>query len=247
MVAATLTVAGCRRNETPEVVAPVPTSTEIPTAQTDSPTAPTATPAPTQPTTTTAGAEGTTLNPPKSGRLTAQQAGAQVNLRSQPNAQSSSKGYGLVGDSVQLLRAAEGNDNLTWYYVKFQESGAEGWIRGDFIDTSDGPVAAASQSVAATTLECEGLFEETVFIARYSGSGFTRIDFRNLETNTSFGGNLSYQGENSQGQPTFTGSVTAPAGGSYQARITDLSGGNPRSGSQVALDYEGIPASGICK
>ncbi|MBD0334841.1 MAG: SH3 domain-containing protein, partial [Cyanobacteria bacterium Co-bin13] len=135
MAAATLAVASCRRNETAEVVAPIPTPIETPAASTDAAPAPAATPAPAQP--ATASAEGTAINPPKTAWLTAEQAGAQINLRSQPNAQSQSKGYGLVGDSVQLLRAAEGGDSLTWYYVKFQGSGAEGWIRGDFINTSE--------------------------------------------------------------------------------------------------------------
>ncbi len=78
---------------------------------------------------------GTAISPPQVATLTAEQADAQINLRSQPTTQASSPGYGLVGDPVQLLRAAEGEGELTWYYVKFDESGAEGWIRGDFIST----------------------------------------------------------------------------------------------------------------
>lgn len=84
----------------------------------------------------TAAAQATTLNPPQQGRLTAQQATAQINLRSLPSTVATAKGYGLVGDRVQLLRVTEGRDRDTWYYVKFAESGAEGWIRGDFVTTA---------------------------------------------------------------------------------------------------------------
>ncbi|MGF1461486.1 MAG: SH3 domain-containing protein [Leptolyngbyaceae cyanobacterium] len=89
---------------------------------------------------------GTAINPPQTAALTAKQADAQINLRSQPTTESTSKGYGLVGDPVKLQRAAEGNGGLTWYYVKFDESGAEGWIRGDFIDTSGTATKPASGS-----------------------------------------------------------------------------------------------------
>ena len=85
---------------------------------------------------TTADGGTTSINPPKSANLTAQQADAQINLRSRPTTESTAKGYGLVGDAVELLRATEGEGDFTWYYVKFDESGAEGWIRGDFISTA---------------------------------------------------------------------------------------------------------------
>jgi hypothetical protein len=243
MAAAALAAASCRPRQGAEVVEPLPP--ETPTVQIEPTPAPTAT---TAPTTAAASPGGTPINPPQAATLTAQEAGSQINLRSQPTAQSSSRGYGLVGDAVQLLQAAEGGDNLTWYYVRFQGTGAEGWVRGDFIDTSGRrPTAATPQTAPTTIVECEGVFEETVFTARYSGGSFTRIDFRNLETNATFGGSLSYQGEDAQGRPTYVGSVSPPAGGSFQARIIDLSGGSPRPGSQVALEYEGIPGSGTCR
>ena len=39
-----------------------------------------------------------------------------------------------MGDPVQLLRTTQAGDGYDWYYVKFEQSGAEGWIRGDFIN-----------------------------------------------------------------------------------------------------------------
>ena len=88
----------------------------------------------------------TTINPPTLATLTAQQTDAQINVRSRPTTQSPSKGYGLVGDPIKLLRAAEGDEQLTWYYVKFDESGAEGWIRGDFIDTTGTTVSTPQEA-----------------------------------------------------------------------------------------------------
>lgn len=101
---------------------------------------------PETPETATSVGTGTAINPPQAATLTAQQANAQINLRSQPTTESASEGYGLVDDPVKLLRATEGDGGLTWYYVKFDQSGAEGWIRGDFIDTRDRPARASSGS-----------------------------------------------------------------------------------------------------
>ncbi|HEY9887555.1 MAG TPA: SH3 domain-containing protein [Candidatus Obscuribacterales bacterium] len=92
------------------------------------------------------------LTPPQAGTLTAQQADAQINLRPQPTTDSAATGYGLVGDAVQLLKTATGADGATWYYVKFDESGAEGWIRSDFIRTTDGAAAVSIDSYTSDEL-----------------------------------------------------------------------------------------------
>ncbi|MEM6716407.1 MAG: SH3 domain-containing protein [Cyanobacteria bacterium P01_C01_bin.147] len=103
--------------------------------------------------------QGTAINPPQSATLTAEQASAEINLRSQPTTQSTSEGYGLVGDAVELLRAAEGEGGLTWYFVKFEASGAEGWIRGDFIDTSGSSAGQPpSRNVSIDTFTLDELF-----------------------------------------------------------------------------------------
>ncbi len=103
--------------------------------------------------------QGTAINPPQSATLTAEQADAEINLRSQPTTQSASEGYGLVGDPVELLRAAEGEGGLTWYFVKFDGSGAEGWIRGDFIDTSGSSAGQPpSSNISIDTFTVDELF-----------------------------------------------------------------------------------------
>lgn len=87
---------------------------------------------------------------PAVGILTAKSPDARINLRSEPLAYSSLRGYGLVGDTVQLLDAKwcayalwnehqiESDRQLynpipAWYYVRFPLSRAEGWIRSDYI------------------------------------------------------------------------------------------------------------------
>ena len=91
------------------------------------------TPRPDQP---TADASETSIDPPQVATLVAQQADTQINLRSQPTTQAGEQGYGLVGDAVTLLKSAQGEGGVTWYYVQFASSGAEGWVRGDFVDTA---------------------------------------------------------------------------------------------------------------
>lgn len=77
------------------------------------------------------------------GILIADQPDAQINLRSDKTASSASKGYGLVGDLVELIDASWGIDSFEWYYVKFRNSGAEGWIRRDFIQVNQNPLSAS--------------------------------------------------------------------------------------------------------
>lgn len=112
----------------------------------------------------------TPINPPKSAALTAQQADAQINLRAQPTTASASKGYGLVGDSVKLLQAAEGEDGLTWYYVKFSESGAEGWIRGDFVGTT---TAATNVAQQRASVDIDSFTTDELFAMGSGGCGMT--------------------------------------------------------------------------
>lgn len=115
------------------------------------------------------------INPPRMASLTAQQAEAQINLRSQPTTQSTSLGYGLAGDQVELRQLAEGEGGFSWYYAYFPKSKATGWIRGDFIDTATptaakpatnaaSPTPAASTSTACGADRQESFFETPTFI-----------------------------------------------------------------------------------
>ncbi|MGJ3246378.1 MAG: DUF2927 domain-containing protein [Elainellaceae cyanobacterium] len=68
-----------------------------------------------------------------------------INVRQEPTTRSSVLYEGMVGDRVQILDSSRGrDDSRTWYLVKFDNSGTEGWVREDLIyilDASDSPVA----------------------------------------------------------------------------------------------------------
>ncbi len=74
---------------------------------------------------------------PRVGTLTAHNRGSQITLRSQATVRSRSLGYGLAGDRVQIYLCQPDTDTrgsqLNWCNVQFLESGANGWIRSDFI------------------------------------------------------------------------------------------------------------------
>lgn len=71
------------------------------------------------------------------GTLVAHDRGSQINLRSESTMRSRAIGYGLAGDRVNILQCGQDTDtpgsNLNWCRVQFQESGATGWVRSDFI------------------------------------------------------------------------------------------------------------------
>ncbi|MGB3203221.1 MAG: hypothetical protein WBA99_20110 [Nodosilinea sp.] len=191
------------------------------------------------------GGTGEAVNPPQAAQLIAAQPEAQINLRSQPTTSSSARGYGLVGDPVQLMRSADRSDG-TWYFVKFEESGAEGWIRGDFINTA-GRATPLSQR-ANTSSTCEGLMDGMTVTAFYDANGFHLVRFVNAETKNTFDATLSRQGSSNQGQPLYQGSTSPPTSDrSYPVSLVDLSGGTPRSGSQVNLSYAGIEGNATCE
>lgn len=69
----------------------------------------------------------------QTGVLRANDPGTQINLRAYPDPNARNLGYGLVGDRVTILTQAIGPDRYTWYQVRFPQSNAVGWIRGDLI------------------------------------------------------------------------------------------------------------------
>jgi serine/threonine-protein kinase len=66
--------------------------------------------------------------------------GNQIDIYAQPSTQSAALHYGLDGDRVTALEQTQGNDGYTWYFVQFS-SGADGWVRSDFIRSGDAPPA----------------------------------------------------------------------------------------------------------
>lgn len=72
-------------------------------------------------------------NSPKFGILTAHGSKTQINVRDGPGTNYYNRHYGIYGDKVDIIAFARSNDGFVWYQVKFQVSGAEGWVRSDFI------------------------------------------------------------------------------------------------------------------
>lgn len=73
---------------------------------------------------------------PVSARLVSKDPNSRINVRSQPSTRSKAKHFGYQGDAVTLLKKAKGEGDVIWYYLRFNQSKAEGWIREDFIAES---------------------------------------------------------------------------------------------------------------
>ncbi len=95
-------------------------------------------------------------------------------------------------------------------------------------------------------LRCAGrIFGDTDYTAFYDNQQFRRVEFRNIRNNNRYTTYLQPNGQNNQGQPTYTG--TTPNGPSNVITLTDLSGGNPYPGSQISLAYNGTWSQGTCR
>ncbi|MCT7987163.1 SH3 domain-containing protein [Laspinema olomoucense] len=86
------------------------------------------------------------------GLLTTTQ-GSQINIRSGPGIEYSALHYGVVGDRVEILDSQRENSSdiysRSWHRVRFVESGAVGWVRGDFlIQTTDSVSNTCHQSLS---------------------------------------------------------------------------------------------------
>jgi hypothetical protein len=86
-------------------------------------------------------------------RLRASDPRARINLRNEPNTQAPLRGFGAVGDQVAVLNSSTGADGLVWLYVLFPASGAEGWIRSDFVDSAAAQPNPSRSNAPAVALE----------------------------------------------------------------------------------------------
>ncbi|MCM1982224.1 SH3 domain-containing protein [Lyngbya confervoides] len=71
------------------------------------------------------------------GELYSSYSDAQINVRTGPGTYFYPRHYGLSGDRVTILNEAHGNDGYRWWYLKFNESGAKGWVREDLVLLND--------------------------------------------------------------------------------------------------------------
>ena len=155
-----LGLSGCGKSQPQQSEAPTAPAVSAETSTTAQPqAAPTEPSPPTQPDSAESETQTESTSPPppstnaiplsaQPARLTSRDPDAQINVRSQPTTKSSAPSYGLPNDPVTLLKKAQGDDGYTWYYVQFDGSNTEGWIREDFIDAS-GDVTASSQTARA--------------------------------------------------------------------------------------------------
>lgn len=159
------------------------------------------------------GFRSTPINPTRTATLVTQATGAQINLRSLPTTQSPAQGAGLGGDQVTLLRLAEGEGGFSWYYVKFATSATEGWVRGDFIDTSNQAAttpAAGETAPAATEETSTGPCGDNRPEAFFETQSFTIHLCQTPQ-------GLSYIGTNNTNQDTLTTTDVRNSQGTYIA------------------------------
>jgi Bacterial SH3 domain len=65
--------------------------------------------------------------------LYSQDAASPINIRDDADVKSYARHIGYSGDQVEILKTQDGRDGNQWYQIKFTESGATGWVRGDFV------------------------------------------------------------------------------------------------------------------
>jgi len=75
------------------------------------------------------------VNPPSSGmaRLNSREAGSAINIREGASTASEIRHLGYSGDQVEIISQVNSEDGYRWYNIRFPQSGAMGWVRGDFI------------------------------------------------------------------------------------------------------------------
>ena len=68
----------------------------------------------------------------RSAELTALDYTTPINVRANPSTLAEPLHYGFAGDRVEILNQTQSNGEL-WYDVKFDRSGAVGWVRSDLV------------------------------------------------------------------------------------------------------------------
>jgi hypothetical protein len=80
-------------------------------------------------------AASSTGNVPNNGmaRLISSEPGSAINIRAGVGISAEVLHLGYGGDRVEVLNQVSGGDGFRWYNIRFPQSGATGWVRGDFI------------------------------------------------------------------------------------------------------------------
>lgn len=125
-------------------------------------------------------------------------------------------------------------------------SGEDGYCRVDRNGNLTQFFNAANQGNQPQAILCSGtIFGDTSFTAAYRDRRFQQVDFRNLDTDYRFTAALEPAGSNAQGQPIYKGTNNDVP--SDRVTVVDLSGGNPKPGSQISLAYNNNWVRGTCR
>ena len=175
-----------------------------------------------QPTQQPQAEQGTAITPPKPAQLIAAQPSAQINLRSRPTINSESKGYGLVGAPVQLLRTTQAGDGYDWVLCQvLSNPGPRGVDSGRLYQhrRSRYAVAGPGQYPAPVRGVTGSPYVYPLF---YDSNGRTltlESVSQNLETNNTFRmPRLSPDVRTDQQQPTYSGNASPP----YRGHLSRL-------------------------
>lgn len=74
-----------------------------------------------------------------------------INVRSQPSTESDAVLAVKPGQKAEVLTQVQGKDTYTWYKLKFTNTDAEGWMRGDFVQVQSAQPPAQSAPPQAPT------------------------------------------------------------------------------------------------
>jgi Bacterial SH3 domain len=66
-------------------------------------------------------------------RLIAHDTSSPINIRAGASTTTEALHIGYSGDVVEVIEQVSGDDSYRWYHIRFPQSGAAGWVRGDFI------------------------------------------------------------------------------------------------------------------
>lgn len=67
------------------------------------------------------------------GFLVSSESRSPINVRDGANRRAYARHIGYAGDPVVILAKACDGEGFNWYRVQFRQSGAKGWVRGDFV------------------------------------------------------------------------------------------------------------------
>lgn len=75
------------------------------------------------------------VNPPSSNmaRLNSRDPGSAINIRAGASTTAEIRHLGYSNDQVEIVNQVRSEDGYRWYNIRFPQSGATGWVRGDFV------------------------------------------------------------------------------------------------------------------